>query len=616
MRPWPRFSSAPARQHPRFDQWALAQLRLYKPHRSIHELSNPSILSVFDAYVASGGFPNLRSQERAPADVIDSDDVEPPRELNLLEPAPSDTDIRQDDYHELMNIGRRQHTCLPLLGMRELDIIHRWPVSWHGFSFARLVSWIVDVQKNTILPPLPVQPLDVHALSPMQRVAFDIVRDHSFGPSQHEQLLMIIIGTAGTGKSFLINTIRSLFADHDCTTELKVTAPTGIAAANISGSTVYSLLALLNTTLTSQKLVALQKNMHDVRLLIIDEYSFLSAAVFDALDRHLRLIFPLSRLPFGGLSIVLCGDPAQLPPVRARPVYAHQGASAHLAARFHLFNVVVELDRAFRQVGRDNTQCRFRDVLKHIANSDATEDDWNWLQTRRACCLNDLENKTFDNGKYIVANNNIRSKINHDKLSGFSPIMNIEHCADGVRLINDRVLDGEHMDDENSAVFAVGADVILLANLWTETGLVNGAYGTVDAILKPTDNSKTRVLMVNFPNYHGPSLSSLAPTVVPITQIRSPRFTGLPLSLSWAITIHKSQGMSMDRVTVDLGETEFAAGMTFVALSRAKRFDGLRVVGFDFNRYRGIQTGTNVQARRDEFGRLRALAAATLAMYG
>jgi ATP-dependent DNA helicase PIF1 len=609
-------SSVPARQHPHFDQWALAQLRLYKPHRSIHELSNPSIASVFDAYVASGGFPNLVSQERAVDAQFEPDEVEPPREMNLLEPTPSDTDIQQDDYHELMNIGRKQYNCLPLLGARELDIIHRWPRSWHGFSFDTLVSWIVDIQKDTVLPPHPVQPLQVHALSPMQRLAFDIVLDHCFGPSQNEQLLMIVIGTAGTGKSFLISAIRSLFAERSCTTQIKVTAPTGIAAANISGSTIHSLLALLNATLTSQKLVALQKTMRNVRLLIIDEFSFLSAAVFDTLDRHLRLIFPHSHLPFGGLNIVLCGDPAQLPPVRAQPVYAHRGPTAHLAARFHLFDRVVELDQPFRQAGGDATQCRFRQVLKHIANSDATEDDWNWLQSRRACCLNDIENKSFDDCKYIVANNKIRSKINYDKLSRFSPIMKIEHSADGVRLIGDHMLDGERMDDENSTVFAVGADVILLTNLWTETGLVNGAYGTVDAILKPADNSKTRVLMVNFPNYHGPSLSFLAPTVVPITQIRSPHFTGLPLSLSWAITIHKSQGMSMDRVTIDLGDTEFAAGMTFVALSRAKRFDGLRVVSFDFNRYRGIQNGTNVQARREEFARLRALAADTLALYG
>jgi ATP-dependent DNA helicase PIF1 len=88
----------------------------------------------------------------------------------------------------------------------------------------------------------------------------------------------------------------------------------------------------MNTTLSSQRLVYLQKLMRDVRLLIIDEFSFLGAPVFQSLDRHLRLIYPLSDRPFGGLNILLCGDPAQLPPVHAQPMYVHRGHTAHLAA--------------------------------------------------------------------------------------------------------------------------------------------------------------------------------------------------------------------------------------------------------------------------------------------
>jgi ATP-dependent exoDNAse (exonuclease V) alpha subunit len=181
-----------------------------------------------------------------------------------------------------------------------------------------------------------------------------------------------------------------------------------------------------------------------------------------------------------------------------------------------------------------------------------------------------------------------------------------------VRLLDDRVLDGEHMIDKELKLFAVGARVMLTMNLWTETGLVNGANGVVEDILRPVTNSNSRVLMVNFPSYRGPSLDSHSPTVVPITQIQSRYFTGLPLTLSWAVTIHKSQGMSLDRVTVDLGDTEFAAGITFVALSRARRFDGLRVVAFDYDRYESIGNGRNVVARREEFGRLRRLAEATI----
>ena len=605
-------SSVPARQHPHFERWALAQLRLYKPHRSVHELSFPSICSVFDEHVALHGFPNLPSLlESAEADDGDGENSAP-RERDLLEPSPLETDLQQDDYHDLMNISRTRSHCSALLGARELDLIHDWPTSWEGIPFDALVSWIADIQDVTVLPPVDVRPLNTNSLSSSQTVAFDIVQRHCFGASQDEQLLMIVIGTAGTGKSFLISSIRSLFGEHGCTDQVKVTAPTGIAAANISGSTVYSLLSLLNTTLSGQRLVCLQKLMRDVRLLVIDEFSFLGAPVFQSLDRHLRLIFPLSDRPFGGLNILLCGDPAQLPPVHAQPMYAHCGHTAHLAALFHLFSTVVELTQPFRQTGNDTTQSRFRSLLQRVANGDADAGDWEWLQTRRFCCLSADENALFDDSMYIVATNAIRDKINYEKLAALAPIMKIEHSDEGVRPINENVLDGEHMDDKHLNLFAVGAHVILSTNLWTETGLVNGASGVVESILRPVTDSNTRVLMVNFPNYRGPSLLSHSPTVVPITHIRSKYFTGLPLSLSWAITIHKSQGMSLNNVTVNLGPNEFAAGLTFVALSRARRFDGLRVVGFDLDRYKSIEKGKNVEARRQEFGRLRVLAAATL----
>ena len=399
----------------------------------------------------------------------------------------------------------------------------------------------------------------------MQWLVFNIVERHCFGPSQHQQLLMIVIGTAGTGKSFLIDSIHSLFAELRCTDQVKVIAPTGITAANISGSTVYSLLSLLNTTLTSQRLIVLQNMMRDVHLLIINEFSFLGAPVFKTLDCHLHLIYPFSNHPFGGLNILLSGDPAQLPLVCAQPMYAHRGHTAHLAACYHMFETVMELDQLFHQVGVNSTQCRFRSLLQHVVNCEATAEDWDLLQTRQACCLSVDANLSFDDAMYIMAMNTIWEKINYKKLASLSPVMRIDHSDDGVRLLDDRVLDGKHMIDKEMKLFAVGACVMLMINLWTERGLVNGVYGIVDSILKPVTNSNSRVLMVNFPSYYGPSLSSHSPTVVPIMQIQSRFFTSLPLTLSWAVTIHKSQGMSLDYVTVDLGDTEFAARITFVA---------------------------------------------------
>jgi type II secretory pathway predicted ATPase ExeA len=158
-----------------------------------------------------------------------------------------------------------------------------------------------------------------------QCVAFDLIYEHTLGPLHAKQLLFIVVSTAGTGKSFLINAIHYLFEEQLCPPLLKVIAPTGIAAANIQGLMVFSLLSLMNHNLSRQWLHRIQTVMKDVKLLVIDEYSFLSIATINTLDSCLRQIFLRQPRPFHGLNVVLCGDPAQLPPVLGQPVYVHRG---------------------------------------------------------------------------------------------------------------------------------------------------------------------------------------------------------------------------------------------------------------------------------------------------
>jgi ATP-dependent exoDNAse (exonuclease V) alpha subunit len=217
----------------------------------------------------------------------------------------------------------------------------------------------------------------------------------------------------------------------------------------------------------------------------------------------------------------------------------------------------------------------------------------------------------FDNCKYVVANNDTRNIVNREKLAKLSPVIRIDDCDDDAFNVEEEAYEGDRYGTNDSQLFAIGSDVMMIMNLWTEAGLVNGACGTVVGILKPDDGRKARVLMVDFPKYQGPVLDTRYPTVVPVTQVSSRQLKGIPLTLSWAITIHKSQGMTLDRVTVDLGDSEYSSGLTFVALSRAKSFFGLRVRPFDLRRYTRITAGKYVLARRSEYCRLRLLAAAT-----
>jgi len=530
VRAWPRSSTIPALVDPHFNKWALAQLRLHKPFRTIDELSSPSINDVFSSHLAHGGFPHLASHEND--DATDSDLDSQPELGTVMEAHTLDGLLRQDDYQQIMESGRFAHDSIPLLGARELDLIHVWPHSWQGSDFNTLLTWLSTTKNSTDIPPPTLPPIPLQSLSDMQRHAFNIIHSHTFGSSLSEQLLMIVVGTAGTGKSYLINAIRQLFNEQDAASCLKITAPTGIAAAGIYGCTIFSLLPLLNENIGRERLLRLQISMADVKLLIIDEYSFLSAATFDSLNRQLQKIFPQATRPFGGINIVLCGDPAQLPPVHAQPVYAFRGPSRHVAARFHLFNCVVVLDQPFRQIGDDPEQIQFRSLLTHVANCEAHEDDWLWLQTRRACCLSSEENASFDDSKYIVSTNQLRNQINYDKLASFSPILKVDNNNNSLPQSTEIELDGDCLELNDTPLYAIGVQVMLTANLWTEAGLVNGASGVVEAILKSVEGEDAYILLVSFPMYRGPALSPLHPTVVPITQIRSGSTKGIPLTLA------------------------------------------------------------------------------------
>ena len=563
------------------------------------------------------GFLSNSSSHNNNQDDADDDDSGPDVNLASGPFCSHDDDLRQDNYQQVMLQTHLATTNVSLLGFCKLNLTHRWPNSWLGVPFDRLLSWLSSTKDASTLPPPPLPPFTLDLLSVKQRLAYDIVAKHSFGGLQEDHLLMIVLGTAGTGKSFLINAIRHMFTLHSQPDRVRITALTGIAATNICGSTIHSLLSLLNENLSGSHLNSLQMSLADVRLLVIDEYSFLSIPLFVALDRQLRKIFPAKAdKPFGGMNIVLCRDPAQLAPVHSQPVYARQTNSCPQPTCFHLFRTVVELDQPFQQTGTDTTQVRFHELLRRVAHCHADEHDWQWLQSHRPSSLTSAENAMFNGHKHIVATDEVCAKLNKRQLAKLLPIMSVPPSGDGARNIdpNDYNDDDSFTNDDDSftnngpQLYAIGAEVMLTANLWTEAGLVNGSCGIIDNIIKPEDDRIAHIVMVNFLGYRGPSLSPSRLNVVPVTQIRTTNSNRFPLSLAWAITIHKSQGMTLDRITVDLGCNKFASGLTFVALSHMRTFGGLRVEPFDFSRFKRIERGRHVEARHDEFECLHRLA--------
>jgi ATP-dependent exoDNAse (exonuclease V) alpha subunit len=158
---------------------------------------------------------------------------------------------------------------------------------------------------------------------------------------------------------------------------------------------------------------------------------------------------------------------------------------------------------------------------------------------------------------------------------------------------------------------------MLTANLQTETGLVNGSMGTVQDIIFQEDQGPPSLpiaLLISFDNYKGPTIASLeGERVVPITPIRrtwnsksgaSCSRMQVPVRLAWAITVHKSQGLTLRRAKIDLGDKEFTSGLSFVAVSQVRTLEDLLFKPFNFERLRRIKGCKRLQERIDEEKRL------------
>ena len=168
---------------------------------------------------------------------------------------------------------------------------------------------------------------------------------------------------------------------------------------------------------------------------------------------------------------------------------------------------------------------------------------------------------------------------------------------------------------------AKGACVMLSSNLLVDMGLVNGAMGTIHAICYKTGQAPPSLpvaVTVLFDHYSGPTLSD---GTVPITPLRRSWSSSgsscsrlqLPLKLAWAVTIHKSQGLTLDSVTVDVGKKEFCTGLTFVAISRVRRITNILLSPpFPYQRLKSLSRSKRMEERKCEEERLSSLQASTL----
>ncbi|SEJ37313.1 AAA family ATPase [Demequina mangrovi] len=383
---------------------------------------------------------------------------------------------------------------------------------------------------------------------------------------------LFLTGRAGTGKSTLI---RHFLATTDRTAV--TVAPTGIAALNVDGYTIHRLFSFpmgVNEDLVRGSGYypgRFASTLAGLDTLIVDEASMVRADLFDALVAALERFGPQPGEPLGGVQLVLVGDLHQLPPVvRDDEVdfFDERYGTPYFfsARRFDRDTFpVVELTTVFRQVG--DTQ--LVDILNAVR-------DGALLEGARAA-LNARTHPGFEppHDEFwltLATTNRIVGARNRRELERLpSPLLSYQ-----ARLTGDT--DGFELPAESSLDLAVGAQVMLLNNDPADRW-VNGTLGRILLLQRDEDGPVATVLLrdgrqVRVRAY---TWEITRPVVAGGSLQREVvgTFTQLPMKLAWAITIHKAQGQTLDRVVVDLTGGTFANGQLYVALSRCTSLEGL-----------------------------------------
>ncbi|XP_059076868.1 uncharacterized protein LOC131031330 [Cryptomeria japonica] len=415
----------------------------------------------------------------------------------------------------------------------------------------------------------------------------------------------------GTGKSYLIGAISQALenAAMPSRSPLLLLAPTGVAVFNIGASTVHSKLRIPIrdfTQLQGTRLAIFQEEMAHIKYILIDEMSFIGQNMLENIDSRLRQAYPQSaHLSFAGISMILVGDLGQLPSVNDRPAYASNRRAKLL---WEEFKIVVTLDKIFRQDGENIQQQRFCQLLTNLRDANPQIDDWKLLMMRTPTNIDVASNFEFENTVHLFStNDNVHS---HNKKMLYSlrhPVArSVATKAGSVNIAEDfstGELDLELLISKNSRV-------MLTSNLWIQAGLVNGALGYVQKIVYKLGSAPPdppTYVMVEFDNYSGLPFEDHHPNTIPITPIQKGRTLQLPLRLAWALTIHKSQGLTLPKVTIDIGPRE-RTGLTFVVVSRVKSLEGLRIMPpFTYDRYEKMKKGRQLAKRKAEENRLKLL---------
>ena len=402
-------------------------------------------------------------------------------------------------------------------------------------------------------------------------MSFDKVHDEIIDllSEGSDQQFIFLTGAAGTGKTTLLDRVK-----NQLSLKKMVVAPTGIAALNIGGTTINSAFRIGFDTIpviTKSKDPRFVKLLRNLELLIIDEVSMVRAPMLDAISQSLQ-IHRNSEEPFGGVHVLACGDLFQLPPIikesEERIIYEKYDSvyffDSHSFKEMKAINFF-ELTESFRQ----EEDQKFCELLNNIRIGKDLEPTISQINSN--CFDPTLESDFY---MTLTSRKKRAEELNEYKLG------HIEGQEEVIKSKESGDLNENDLPAPRELKIKVGANVMFIKND-PEGRWVNGTLGTVSECLdkkkkhiKVKINNKTHKVereewnKVRF-TYDEDSDEVLEEVISSFKQF--------PIKLGWAVTIHKSQGLTLESCSVDLGSGAFATGQAYVALSRCKNLNSLHL---------------------------------------
>lgn len=385
----------------------------------------------------------------------------------------------------------------------------------------------------------------------------------AFDALQNNLPLVFLTGRAGTGKSTFIEYLKAKLGRNSITL-----APTGIAALNIGGQTVHSFFKFPPRLFNNDEI----KERHDtlieqLQLIVLDEVSMIRADLLDHMDFALRK-WRKRNEPFGGVQMLLVGDLLQLPPVVAgtteRALFEQQYSSpwffsAEVFRELPVF--AVELTEVHRQ-----TDANFVHILNQIRTNKNHREGV--ARINRTCYR---DRSARESALTLTATNRQADTLNLHRLDNINSVPRTYLGTTQGRFSREE----QRLPAPMELTLKLGAQIMVTKNI---DGAVNGTLGTVVSMSEHTIQIQAldgesqftvgKELWEQYAYEWDPLYQRIVAKVIGTYQ-------QLPVTLGWAVTIHKCQGLTMTSATIDLGRGAFAPGQTYVALSRCRSLDAI-----------------------------------------